>query len=65
LTLDAIKMLEASLREHPRPALLVFRKAPKQVGEYLHRSPAWKPLRLAPYWRIYSATGQDAAPSVK
>jgi len=55
LTLDAVKMLEASLREHPRRAMLVFRKAPRAVGHHLHHSPMWKPLRLAPYWRIYSA----------
>ena len=62
LTLDAIKMLEASLREHPRPALLVFRKAPGLVGDHLHRSSAWKPLRLAPYWRVYSAVSHMQAP---
>lgn len=55
LTLDAIKALEHSLRESPRRSLLVFRKAPRLVGDYLHRSPAWKPLRLAPYWRVYRA----------
>jgi len=64
LTLDAIKRLETSLLEHPRPTLLVFRKAPGPVGEHLHRSSIWKPLRLAPYWRIYRA-GHDFVPSVK
>jgi hypothetical protein len=62
LTLEAIKALEQSLRESPRRALLVFRKAPMLAGNYLHRSAAWKPLRLAPYWRVYSAvTPADAA----
>ena len=56
LTLDAIKMLEASLQSAPRKALLVFRKTPRLVTDHLRRSPAWKPLRLAPYWQIYSAT---------
>jgi hypothetical protein len=55
LTLPAIQRLEQSLAEHPRPALLVFRKAPRSTGDYLHQSAFWKPLRLAPYWRIYQS----------
>ena len=56
LTLDAIKMLEASLQNAPREALLVFRKAPQLVVDHQRRSPAWEALRLAPYWHIYRAT---------
>jgi len=55
LTLDAIRRLESALIEHPRPALLVFRKAPQSTGDYLHRSRYWKPLRLTPYWRVYES----------
>jgi SAM-dependent methyltransferase len=57
ITVAAIQALEQSLKAHPRPALLVFRKAPPSTGAYLHRSSAWAPLRLAPYWRIYASTG--------
>jgi hypothetical protein len=55
LTLDAIRRLESSLVEHPRAALLVFRKAPQSTGDYLHQSKLWKPLRLTPYWRVYES----------
>jgi hypothetical protein len=55
LTLPAIQRLEQSLAEHFRPVLLVFRKAPQSTGDYLHQSKVWKPLRLAPYWRVYQA----------
>jgi hypothetical protein len=54
LTLRAVKTLERSHAEHPRPILLVLRKAPKSTGDYLHPSTLWKPLRLAPYWRVYT-----------
>jgi len=57
ITVAAVQVLEASLTAHPRPALLVFRKAPRTTGDYLHRSSFWKPLRLAPYWRVYAAAG--------
>lgn len=55
LTLPAIEHLEKVLAAHPFPSLLVFRKAPQTTGDYLHRSTFWKPLRLAPYWRVYAA----------
>ncbi len=55
LALPAIQRLEQSLRDHPRPVLLVFRKAPPSTGDYLHRSAFWKPVRLAPYWRVYQS----------
>ncbi len=56
ITWPAIEVIERSLTTHPRPALLVFRKAPKVVGDQLHQSNFWKPLRLAPFWRIYAAS---------
>jgi hypothetical protein len=54
LTLTAIKHLEKLLAASPFPALMVFRKAPKASGDYLHHSAFWTPLRLAPYWRVYA-----------
>jgi SAM-dependent methyltransferase len=54
LTLKAVQALERSHAEHPRPMLLVARKAPNATGDYLHASSLWKPLRLAPYWRVYT-----------
>ncbi len=61
LTLEAIKRVEQSLIEHPRSVLLVFRKAPNSTGDHLHKSALWKPLRLAPYWRIYQSTQSTTA----
>lgn len=55
LSLLAIKKLEQTLMHHPQPALLVFRKAPRVVGDYLRLSTFWRPLRLAPYWQVYAA----------
>lgn len=55
MSLDAIRWIEQSLQQRPRRMLLVYRKAPKNVGDHLHASPLWKPLRLAPYWRIYAS----------
>ena len=60
MTVDALRAIEDSLHANPRPALLVFRKAPKSAGDHLHRSTLWTPLRLAPYWRVYSATPSPA-----
>ena len=54
LTLLALERLEKMLSEHQYPTILVFRKAPKSCGDYLHRSTFWTPQRLAPYWRVYS-----------
>ena len=55
ITLDALRSLERAMANHTHPLLLAFRKAPKLAGDHLHRSPAWTPLRLAPYWRVYAA----------
>lgn len=55
LGVRAVEHLEASVRERPRRALLVYRKAPAAVGEALHRSREWVPLRLTPYWRVYAS----------
>lgn len=54
LSLQALEHLERLLAHHPHPTLLVFRKAPKSSGDHLNRSGFWKPIRLAPYWRVYS-----------
>jgi hypothetical protein len=62
ITLDALEALERAVAVHPHPTLLVFRKAPDIAGARLHRSTVWTPLRLAPYWRVYSCAGsKDAA----
>jgi hypothetical protein len=53
LSLLALRRLEEDLERRPRASLLVFRKAPGEVARHLDASPAWRPLRLAPYWRIY------------
>jgi SAM-dependent methyltransferase len=58
ITVDAIQAVERSLAKSPRRALLVFRKPPQSAADHLARSGAWKPVRLAPYWRIYSSTAQ-------
>jgi hypothetical protein len=55
LSLRALLRIEESILERPRRVLLVYRKAPGNVGEHLHASSAWVPLRLAPYWRIYAS----------
>ena len=55
ITLEALVALERAVSAHRHPVLLVFRKAPKSAGDHLHRSAAWKPLRLAPYWRVYAS----------
>lgn len=57
LTLHALQYLETLLATHPHPSILVFRKAPKSAGNHLNASRFWTPLRLAPYWRVYSADG--------
>jgi hypothetical protein len=54
LTVRALRTVERSHAEHPRPILLVLRKAPKAASDYLRPSTLWKPLRLAPYWRVYT-----------
>lgn len=56
LTLRALERLESMLARNGQPALLVFRKAPGSSGQHLHRSTFWKPLRLAPYWRVYATS---------
>ena len=61
LSLAALQRIEASVLEHPRPLLLVYRKTPKVVSDHLHRSKVFLPLRLAPYWRVYSAGNLPAA----
>lgn len=53
LTTPALQHIERSLDRHPRPALLVFRQAPRATAEYLNGSRRWQPVRLAPYWRVY------------
>jgi SAM-dependent methyltransferase len=58
ITVDAIQAVERSLASAPRHALLVFRKPPQSAADYLANSGAWKPVRLAPYWRVYSSTAQ-------
>jgi hypothetical protein len=60
ITLEALDHLERVVSAHRHPVLLVFRKAPKVAGDQLHRSSVWRPLRLAPYWRVY-ATGPAPA----
>ena len=55
ITLEALDHLERVVSAHRHPVLLVFRKAPKVAGDHLHRSAVWRPLRLAPYWRVYAA----------
>jgi predicted RNA methylase len=62
ITLEALDHLERVVSAHRHPVLLVFRKAPKVAGDHLHRSTVWRPLRLAPYWRVYAA-GPAAATS--
>lgn len=58
LSLSAIQKLEQDWSANPQPVLLVFRKAPGIVGDHLHQSTFWQPLRLAPYWRVYSSPKQ-------
>ena len=54
ITIEALQALESAVAAHRHPVLLVFRKAPKSAGDLLHRSAVWRPLRLAPYWRVYA-----------
>lgn len=55
LSLQAVRHIEASVRDAARRVLLVYRKMPGGVGNYLHDSKLWTPLRLAPYWRVYAS----------
>jgi len=64
ITLEALVALESAVVAHRHPVLLVFRKAPKSAGDHLHRSAAWRPLRLAPYWRVYLGGATAAVTSV-
>lgn len=57
MNVQALRYLESLLARHPHPSILVFRKAPQSAGDYLNASKFWKPLRLAPYWRVYSTQG--------
>jgi hypothetical protein len=61
LSLRAVQRIEAALAEQPRELVLVYRKAPAKVGAHLHGSRLWRPLRLAPYWRVYASRLSDAA----
>ena len=54
LTLIALKHLEGLLSARGQRAILVFRKLPRSSAQYLNHSTVWSPLKLAPYWRIYS-----------
>ena len=54
LSLRAILRLERTLENRPGRGILVYRKVPGNVGDHLHASSAWWPLRLAPYWRVYA-----------
>jgi hypothetical protein len=55
LNIPALQHIEASLRQNPRPTLLLFRCAPRSTARYLDQSELWHPIRLAPYWRVYEA----------
>jgi hypothetical protein len=55
LNIPAIEYIETALHQSLKPALLVFRKAPKSTALYLDESKLWRPVRLAPYWRIYAS----------
>jgi SAM-dependent methyltransferase len=54
LSLRAVQRLEKALAERPGRGILVYRKVPGLVGDHLHASSAWWPVRLSPYWRIYA-----------
>ena len=58
ISFEAMVALEAAVAASHQPALLVFRKVPKLAAAQLDRSALWKPLRLAPYWRVYAANGR-------
>jgi hypothetical protein len=54
LNIPALEHIEASVAQSPHPALLVFRQPSASTARYLDLSKVWRPLRLAPYWRIYA-----------
>ena len=54
LNIPALEYIETSRSNYPRPTLLVFRCAPSTTANYLDQSELWRPIRLAPYWRVYA-----------
>lgn len=52
LSVRAVKRLEDAALATGQRLLLAYRKASSSVANHLNASDAWRPLRLAPYWRI-------------
>jgi hypothetical protein len=55
ISLRALAHIETSLRRHPRPAIVVWRKVSKLVTAHLDRSPVLRPLEWSPYWKAYQS----------
>jgi hypothetical protein len=55
VSLLAAQHIEASLRTHPRPAVVVWRKVSETICDYLDRSSVLRPLEWSPYWRAYES----------
>lgn len=51
----AIMRLEEAVANTNSRLIIVYRKAPERVEQFLSTSPYFKPMRLAPYWRIYGS----------
>ena len=55
ISLLAAQHIEASLRQHPRRAVVVWRKVSATICQYLDRSTVLRPLEWSPYWRAYES----------
>jgi hypothetical protein len=55
ISLQALAHIESSLRRHPRPAIVVWRKVSSTVTAHLDRSAVLRPLEWSPYWKAYQS----------
>lgn len=53
----ALAHVEASVRAHPRPLLVLYRKAELDVIERLDASPVLFAVCRSPFWHLYAARG--------
>jgi SAM-dependent methyltransferase len=53
IALEAVQRIEETVAKTNVDIIVAYRKAPGIVDVFLSKSPYFRPLRLAPYWRIY------------
>lgn len=57
VAIGAVERIEASLREHPRPLRVVYRRPPPGAMARLDSSPLLRLAVSTPYWRVYESAG--------